>query len=56
MPLEERSVDHLRRKCESCGAGLTDPEIKLALDQGAQFLCSSCASQQVEVEEADESA
>jgi hypothetical protein len=53
MDLEEHvGVEEVKERCESCGAKLTDAEIKAALDGASDvFLCSPCASEQVEVEE-----
>jgi Zn finger protein HypA/HybF involved in hydrogenase expression len=56
MDLEEHvGVEEVKERCESCGAKLTDAEIKAALDGASDvFLCARCASEQVEVEEGAE--
>jgi hypothetical protein len=53
MDLEEHvGVEEVKERCQSCGAKLTDDEIKAALDGASDvFLCAVCASEQVAVEE-----
>ena len=52
MELEERSIEQLPDRCQSCGARLTDAEKQAVLDTGASLaLCTTCASEQVPVAE-----
>ena len=45
--LEERSLQSLPQRCESCGAELTDAERRLAIEAGSvPVLCSICAAEQ----------
>jgi hypothetical protein len=45
--LEERTLESLPQRCESCGATLTDEEKRLAIESGASpVLCSICAAEQ----------
>lgn len=59
MPdLEERTIESLPDRCESCGATLTEREKQVALETGATpVLCATCAAEQApaveEVEEAE---
>jgi hypothetical protein len=48
MPdLEERTIDDLPQRCESCGATLTDAEKSLALErEDSPVLCTICATEQ----------
>lgn len=47
MELEERSIESLPDRCESCGAALTDAEKQVALENGASpVLCANCAAEQ----------
>jgi ribosome-binding protein aMBF1 (putative translation factor) len=44
MELEERTIESLPERCESCGATLTDAEKQRILDEGATLaLCTTCA-------------
>jgi hypothetical protein len=57
MGLEERSIEELPERCQSCGAVLTDAEKQVALEgASAMVLCTTCAAEQVlaedEIEEA----
>jgi hypothetical protein len=46
MELEERTIETLPERCESCGATLTDAEKQLALEQGTTpVLCTTCATE-----------
>jgi hypothetical protein len=56
MPdLEERTVDSLPSRCESCGATLTESEKQLALESGSTpVLCTVCASEEAPAVEAGE--
>jgi len=47
MPdLEERSIEGLPSRCQSCGATLTDAEKRQALESGASpVVCSVCAAE-----------
>ncbi|HEX2436334.1 MAG TPA: hypothetical protein VHI76_06725 [Solirubrobacterales bacterium] len=58
MDLEERSIEELPDRCQSCGAQLTDAEKQAALESGRSLvLCTTCAAEQVpladDVEEPD---
>jgi hypothetical protein len=47
MDLEERTLESLPDRCESCGATLTDAEKQTALESGASpVLCATCAAEQ----------
>ena len=47
MDLEERTIESLPDRCESCGATLTDAEKQVALEGGASpVLCANCAAEQ----------
>jgi hypothetical protein len=55
MGLEERSIEELPERCQSCGAKLTDAEKQAALQgETALVLCTTCAAEQVPL--ADEGA
>jgi ribosome-binding protein aMBF1 (putative translation factor) len=44
MELEERTIESLPERCESCGATLTDAEKQRILDEGSTLaLCTTCA-------------
>jgi predicted RNA-binding Zn-ribbon protein involved in translation (DUF1610 family) len=48
MDLEERSIEELPDRCQSCGAKLTDAEKQVALEGvSSAVLCTSCAAEQV---------
>jgi hypothetical protein len=48
MGLEERSIEELPERCQSCGAKLTDAEKRAALEGDAPLvLCTTCAAEQV---------
>lgn len=54
MDLEEHSIESLPERCEACGRALTDAERQAALEaEASPVLCSTCAAEQVPVEEAD---
>jgi hypothetical protein len=58
MDLEERSIEELPDRCQSCGAELTDAEKQAVLESGSSLvLCTTCAAEQVpladELEEPD---
>ncbi len=54
MDLEEHSLDPVvERKCEECGATLTEGEIRASMESGGRFLCSVHAAEDAPVEEAD---
>jgi ribosome-binding protein aMBF1 (putative translation factor) len=57
VELEERTIESLPQRCESCGATLTDAEKRRILDDGAELaLCTACAAEADAVPEApDES-
>jgi hypothetical protein len=47
VDLEERTIESLPDRCQSCGATLTDAEKQTALESGATpVLCASCAAEQ----------
>jgi hypothetical protein len=47
VDLEERTIESLPERCDSCGATLTDAEKQRILDQGAAVaLCTVCAAEQ----------
>jgi Fe-S-cluster containining protein len=57
VELEERTIEQLPDRCQNCGAKLTDAEKRTALTEGPPsglVLCTTCASEVVPVEEADE--
>jgi hypothetical protein len=44
VELEERSIEQLPDRCESCGTELTDREKAVALEEGVSVvLCTTCA-------------
>lgn len=46
MELEERSIEQLPERCDSCGATLTRAEKQRILDEGASLaLCTICATE-----------
>ena len=46
MDLEERTIESLPERCESCRATLTDAEKRRILDEGtALALCTTCAAE-----------
>jgi hypothetical protein len=48
MGLEERSIEDLPDRCQSCGARLTDAEKQVALEaEPSLVLCTTCAAEQV---------
>ena len=56
MELEERSIEQLPDRCESCGTALTAREKETALEEGVSMvLCSTCAAEAAALPE-DESA
>ena len=57
MGLEEQEgVDPIvERKCEECGATLTEDEIRASMESGRRYLCSVHAAEAVPAEEAAES-
>ena len=57
MGLEEQSLDPvIERKCEECGAKLTEDEIAAALESDGRYLCSVHAVEAVPLEDEDEPA
>ncbi len=56
MPdLEERTIQTLPDRCESCGATLTEREKQLALESGkTPVLCTVCAAEEAPAVEAAE--
>jgi hypothetical protein len=52
MDLEERSIEHLPDRCESCGATLTNAEKQAALERGGTpVLCANSGAEQVPIAE-----
>lgn len=52
MNLEERSIEELPDRCQSCGAVLTDAEKQVALEGvSSAVLCTTCAAEQVPLAE-----
>jgi hypothetical protein len=52
MDLEERSIEQLPERCQNCGTPLTEAEKVAAMEGAATLvLCTTCASEQVPVEE-----
>ncbi|MEX1141272.1 MAG: hypothetical protein WD993_06820 [Thermoleophilaceae bacterium] len=52
MDLEEHTLDPvIERKCEVCGATLTDEEIRESLESGGRYLCSVHAAEEEPAEE-----
>ena len=57
MELEERTIESLPDRCQSCGAELTDGEKQTALTEGATVvLCKTCAAEIVPLAEDEEEA
>ena len=56
MPdLEERTIETLPERCDSCGATLTETEKRLALESGkTPVLCGICAAEDAPAVEAAE--
>jgi hypothetical protein len=55
--LEERTIESLPERCESCGATLTAAEKQRILDDGAQVaLCTACAAEATALPEDTEDA
>jgi RNase P subunit RPR2 len=52
VELEERSIEELPERCESCGATLTPPEKQRIHDDSSSVaLCTTCAAEQVPLAE-----
>jgi DNA-directed RNA polymerase subunit RPC12/RpoP len=53
MDLEERTIEHLPDRCESCGAELTDAEKQTYLEANrtGPVLCATCAAEVVPLAE-----
>jgi hypothetical protein len=52
VDLEERSIEQLPDRCQNCGTPLTEAEKVAALESASTLvLCTTCASEQVPVEE-----
>jgi NAD-dependent SIR2 family protein deacetylase len=45
VELEERTLEQLPDRCQSCGTVLTDSEKRAALEDGDPVLCSTCAAE-----------
>ncbi len=54
MELEERSIEELPERCQSCGATLTRDEKQRILDEGASAaLCTTCAAEALTTSDED---
>jgi hypothetical protein len=55
MELEERSIESLPDACENCATPLTDAEKAAALELAADapVLCTTCAAEQVPLDEVE---
>jgi hypothetical protein len=52
MELEERTIEDLVDRCESCGTPLTDAEKQAILEAETRpALCTTCAAEQVPLED-----
>jgi hypothetical protein len=52
MDLEERTIEQLPDRCQSCGTVLTAAEKEAVLEAGTGLaLCTTCAAEQVPLEE-----
>jgi hypothetical protein len=47
MDLEDDTIEHIRDRCEECGAKLTRQEIQAAMESGGPALCSIHADEVV---------
>ncbi len=57
MDLEERTIEQLPDRCQSCGAELTSAEKQTALEEASAIvLCTTCASEQDAEDSEDEEA
>jgi hypothetical protein len=57
MDLEEHSLEPvIQRNCAECGTPLTRREIEASLDSDGPFLCTVHATEQVSLDEGEESA
>jgi ribosome-binding protein aMBF1 (putative translation factor) len=46
VDLEERTIESLPDRCQSCGTKLTDAEKQTILDEGSELaLCTVCAAE-----------
>jgi hypothetical protein len=55
VDLEERTIESLPERCQSCGTELTAAEKQRILDEGSALaLCTTCAAEQVPLAEAEE--
>jgi hypothetical protein len=45
MDLEERTLETVGERCEECGAKLTEPELKTAIESGGPALCTVHAAE-----------
>jgi hypothetical protein len=57
VELEERTIEQLPDRCESCGAELTDVEKQNVLTEGpagGRVLCTTCAAEVVPLAEDEE--
>jgi hypothetical protein len=54
MELEERTIEELPERCESCGAALTRAEKQRILDEGlSAALCTTCAAEALAIGDED---
>jgi Early Protein (E6) len=50
MELEERTIEELPERCQSCGATLTAAEKQRILDEGSSLaLCTTCAAEAIAI-------
>jgi hypothetical protein len=55
VELEERTIESLPDRCQSCGATLTDAEKQTALTEGVSVvLCTTCSAEEVPLAEEEE--
>jgi hypothetical protein len=45
VDLEERTIESLPTRCESCGTELTDAERERIVEEGGPALCATCAAE-----------
>jgi hypothetical protein len=55
VELEERTIEELPDRCQSCGATLTDAEKEAVLESGASVvLCAICTAEEIPLEDEEE--
>jgi hypothetical protein len=45
VDLEERTIESLPARCQSCGTELTDAERERIVQEGGPALCATCAAE-----------